>query len=257
MISIMRRLALPVAALAVLLSAIPLTEAFFDELDELKSELVAWQTTHAADFSDLVNTLDDLAGVQFRDVTDGDWFGPYVSSVTSWGIVSGYKDSLGQPTGEFGPGNSVTVAEMLKISLKAAKIDEAQCALIPPLHVQAIGHWAAAFVSCAEGKGMRIVNDPAVDINRSATRAEVVAMIDDAFGDSVPPLFSNFKDTIGHPLEADIAFAYTRGIITGDKDALGIETGAFRPDESINRAEVAKIVYERLRADITTTVVTQ
>ncbi len=253
----MQKILIPVGILGVIVFAMPAAEAFFDELDELRSELVAWQTTHAADFSDLVNTLDDLAGVQFRDVTSGDWFGPYVSSVTSWGIVSGYKDTLGQSTGQFGPGNSVTVAEMLKISVKAAKVDEAQCALIPPLHSQAIGHWAAAFVSCAEGKGMRIVDNPAVDINRAATRAEVIAMIDDAFGDSVPPLFSNFKDTIGHPLEADIAFAYVRGIVTGDKDALGIETGAFRPDESINRAEVAKIVYERLRVDVTQGVAVQ
>ncbi len=247
----MRRLISPIGVLIAVTFSIPVAIGFFDELTELKQELIAWETTHAADLGDLLNTLDDLAGAQFRDVAEGDWFNPYVQSVASWGIITGYKGSDGNPTGEFGPGNNVTVAEMLKISLKAAQIDEAECGLIPPLHPQALGHWASAFVSCAEAMQMRILADATVDLNRPATRAEVVAMIDDAFGDDVPPLFSNFRDTAGHPLEADIAFAYTRGIVSGDKDSLGIETGTFRPDASINRAEVAKIVYERLRTDVT------
>jgi hypothetical protein len=249
----MRRSALPIGILIALGASIPIAIGFFDELTELKQELLAWETTHAADLGDLINTLDDLSGAQFRDVAEGDWFNPYVQSVASWGIIAGYKGADGKLTGEFGPANNVTVAEMLKISLKAAQVDEAECGLVPSLHPQALGHWASAFISCGESMNMRILDNPSVDINRAATRAEVVAMIDDAFGDQVPPLFSNFRDTAGHPLEADIAFAYTRGIVSGDKDSLGIETGTFRPNESINRAEVAKIVYERLRADVVAT----
>jgi hypothetical protein len=233
--------------------AIPAAKAFFDELTELRQELVTWETTHAADFSDLINTLDDIAGVQFGDVGEGDWFNPYVQSVASWGIISGYRGADGNPTGEFGPANNVTVAEMLKIALKSAHVDETQCGLVPPEHLQAIGHWAAAFVSCGEAQDMRILEDADIDLNRPATRAEVVAMIDDAFNDTVPPLYSNFRDTAGHPLEADIAYAYTRGIVSGDKSALGIETGTFRPNNFINRAEVAKIVYQRLRVDAVAT----
>ncbi len=247
----MRKFALPIGVLIAVVAAVPAAIGFFDELTELKEELIAWETTHAADLGDLINTLDDLAGAQFRDVAEGDWFNPYVQSVASWGIITGYKGSDGNPTGEFGPGNNVTVAEMLKISLKAAQVDESQCGLVPSLHPQAIGHWASSFISCGEGMQMRILDGSAIDLNRAATRAEVIAMMSDAFGDDVPPLYSNFRDTAGHPLEADIAFAYTRGIVSGDKDALGIETGTFRPNDSINRAEVAKIVYERLRTDVT------
>jgi hypothetical protein len=247
----MRRSALPIGILVAVTLSIPVAIGFFDELTELKQELLAWETTHAADLSDLINTLDDLSGAQFRDVAEGDWFNPYVQSVASWGIITGYKGSDGNPTGEFGPGNNVTVAEMLKISLKSAQVDELECGLVPSLHPQALGHWASAFISCGEMMGMRILDGSTVDVNRPATRAEVIAMIDDAFGDQVPPLYSNFRDTAGHPFEADIAFAYTRGIVSGDKDKLGIETGTFRPNDSINRAEVAKIVYERLRTDVT------
>lgn len=246
-----RKIVFPASVLAVLIIASPVAKAFFDDLTALRQELVTWETTHAADFSDLINTLDDISGVQFGDVAEGDWFNPYVQSVASWGIISGYRGTDGKPTGEFGPSNNVTVAEMLKVALKTAHVDETQCGLVPPEHLQAIGHWAAAFVSCGEGLDMRILRDPDIDLDRPATRAEVVAMIDDAFGDNVPPLYSNFRDTAGHPLEADIAYAYTRGIITGDKDKLNIETGTFRPDAPINRAEVAKIVYQRLKVDAT------
>lgn len=249
----MRKLLLPVGVTLAALIIVPAAKAFFDDLTELRQELVTWETTHAADFSDLINTLDDIAGVQFGDVAEGDWFNPYVQSVASWGIISGYRGADGKLTGSFGPANDVTVAEMLKISLKSAHVDETQCGLVPPEHQQAIGHWAAAFVSCGEGLNMRILQDPDIDLNRAATRAEVVAMIDDAFGDTVPPIYSNFRDTAGHPLEADIAYAYTRGIVSGDKDKLNIETGTFRPDDSINRAEVAKIVYQRLRVDAVAT----
>lgn len=246
----MRRLVLPLSVVALAVLIVPASKAFFDELDELKKELVVWQTTHAADFSDIMNTLDDLSGPQFADVTDADWFSPYVASVSDWGIVSGYKDEAGQPTGRFGPSNSVTVAELLKMAFEASQVNEEECGLVPPLNAVALGHWAAKYVSCGEAAGMRILLDPSLNINRTATRAEVLSVIHDAFGDEVPPIFSNFKDTVGHPLEADIAYAYSRGVVSGDKDALGIQTGTFRPNDAINRAEVAKIIYERLKVDV-------
>lgn len=246
----MRRLVIPASLLLVTVLAVPATKALFDELDELKRELVSWQTTHAADFSDILNTLDDISGPSFADVGDSDWFSPYVASVSDWGIVSGYRDGAGQPTGQFGPANPVTIAEMLKMAFEAAHVDEAQCGLVPPVHSQALGHWAAAYISCGEAMNMRVLADPNIELNRPAQRAEVLSVLHDAFGDQVPPLFSNFKDTIGHRLEADIAYAYSRGIVTGDKDHLGIALGTFRPNDPINRAEVAKIIYERLKADV-------
>ncbi len=246
----MRRLPGVLALFLLTLFTVPLAQSFFDELDELKKELVTWQTTHAADLSDLVNTLDDLSGPAYSDVEDTDWFSPYVSSVTAWGIVSGYKDSDGNPTGKFGPGNNVTIAEVLKMAMKAAKVDEAECGLVPPLLPQAIGHWAEAFVSCAEQRNVRMLNSTSTDLNRPATRAEVLAVMHDVFGDDVPPIYSNFRDTVSHPLEADIAYDYIRGVVTGDKDDRGIETGTFRPNDPINRAETAKVIYQRLKVDV-------
>ncbi len=229
---------------------VPVAHGFFNQLDELKAELATLQTAHAADFGDLMNTLDDISGPSFSDVSaTKDWFGKYVASVSDWGIVSGYRDAQGNLIGKFGPGNNVTVAELLKMSFKAAQVDEAQCSLVPPTLSQAIGHWAASYVSCGEQKNVRILKDPNVDLNRPAKRAEVVSVLDDVFGEKVPPLFSNFKDTQGHPLESDIAYAYTRGIVSGDEKN-GVELGTFRPDAAINRAEVAKIVYQWLKQKV-------
>lgn len=234
---------LSVLAVLAALVVVPVARGFFNQLDELKQELVAYQATNTADFTDLMNTLDDLSAPTFDDVADTDWFGSYVASVSSWGVVSGYKDAQGQSTGKFGPGNPVTVAEMLKIAFKSAHVDEATCVL-PPSLPQAIGHWAQKFVSCGEARGMRILQDKNLDLNRPATRAEVLAILDDAYGEKVPAIFSNFRDTQGHPLESDIAYAYSRGIVSGDKDANGIALGLYRPNANIVRAEVAKIIYE-------------
>jgi hypothetical protein len=223
-------------------------QAFFDEIAQLKTELQAWQTTHAADFTDVVDRLTEMTGPLFNDVTENDWFYPYVSSVAEWGIITGYKTPTGQLTGQFKPGNSVTIAETLKMALKGAKIDESQCKR-PVLNPSAKGHWAEAYVSCAEEMGIRLFQfNP--DLDRPALRGEVVSIINDAWGDKVPPLYANFKDTASHRFEADIAFAAARGIVSGDKDANGIATGYFRPDDKIVRAEVTKIIYERLKAQV-------
>lgn len=240
----MRRIILPIAGLVLTFATVTVVHGFFSQIDEMKAELTGWQSAHAADFSDLLSTLDNLSGGSFNDVSDADWFSPYVATVSGWGVVSGYKDAQGNALGTFGPANPVTVAELLKMAFKSDQIDTSVCGLVPPVHAQAIGHWAQAYISCGEQMNIRILKDPSLTIDRHATRAEVLAVLDDVFGEHVPPLFSNFKDTQGHPLEADIAYAYTRGIVSGDKDSKGIETGIFRPNDDINRAEVAKIIYE-------------
>lgn len=228
---------------------VPVTIAFLDELAMLKTEIQVYQVSHAGDFSELTQKLEDIAGPQFKDVRESDWFSPYIGSVASWGIVSGYLNTDGTPTGEFKPSSPVTVAEALKMVFKAARMDETQC-LRPPLHPQAAGHWAKFYVSCAEESGMRLFQGAQVDLNRPVHRGELLSMTHDAFGDKVLPLYAPFGDTQGHTYEADIAYALGRGIVSGDKDIKGNATGSFRPDANINRAEVAKILYTRLKVKV-------
>ncbi|MFA6039499.1 MAG: S-layer homology domain-containing protein [Candidatus Peribacteraceae bacterium] len=235
----------------ILLSAafVPLAWATFDELGELKRELVSWQMTHAADLSDLVETLDDMSGPSFTDVQESDWYSSYVASVSAWGIVTGYRDKGGELTGKFGPAEKVTVAEALKMSLEAAQVDEKTCGAAPPSLPAASQHWASAYVSCGEQKDMRLFGEKALNLNRTAKRAEVLSILHDAFGDEIPPYVSRFRDTRGHPLEADVAYATYLGVVSGDRTAQGVDLDTFRPNAPINRAEVAKIIYMRLRED--------
>lgn len=236
------------AALTCFTVTVPVTAGFFEAFSELTKEIEALEQSTPETLDDLLKELEGVSAVGFTDVREADWFYRYVSPVARWGIVSGYKDSGGKPTGTFGPANTVTVAEMLKMALKAAQVDEATCKGAPGLS-QAESHWARPFVVCAREREMRILR-PDPDLNRSATRAEVVSIVFDAFGDTVPPLFSPFKDTANHALESDVAYAAALRMVSGDKDGSGTPTGTFRPDASVNRAEAAKIIYERLRVEV-------
>lgn len=222
---------------------------FFDEIVALQEELRVWEESNAADFSDVIEQLDDITGPVFRDVTNDDWFNPYVASLAEWGIISGFKDSNGRPTGEYRPGNNVTIAEVLKMAMEAAQINTDNCTNTP-LHPQAVNHWARPYIACAEAMGVRLMDprQPA-ELNRPARRAEVLTVLHDTFQDEVLPLYSSFSDTQGHRYEADIAYANLYGIVSGDTKN-GVETGTFRPDDSINRAEVSKIIYEKLKLQV-------
>lgn len=223
-------------------------KAFLDEVSSLRAELVAWETSNTANFGNVMKGLDEIEGTVFSDVGQKDWFAPYVTSLAEWGVVSGLRDASGKSTGEYKPGRDVTIAEMLKMAMKSADVNMEEC----PATTTRVGagHWAVKYVSCAEQSHMRLL-DPArkVNIDRPATRAEVLTIIHDAFGDKVPALYSNYKDTAGHALEPDIAYATLAGLVSGDTDSKGNAKGTFRPDGAINRAEAAKIVYERLKLD--------
>ena len=220
---------------------------FFEAFSKLADEIKAMEKSSPTGLNDLLQKLEKDSTVRLTDVGTGDWFYRYVSSVARWGIVSGYKDVSGKPMGSFGPGNTVTVAEILKMALKAAQVDEKKCKGSPGM-AQAEDHWARPFVVCARQKKVRLLNS-SPDLNRAALRGEVLSVIFDAFGDKVPPLMAPFSDTVNHPLEADIASAAALKMVSGDKDASGQATGTFRPNAPVNRAEAAKILYERLRVE--------
>lgn len=222
--------------------------AFFEGFSTLSDEIRSMEESSPEGLNDLVQKLSGATEPQFVDVGSADWFYAYVSSVARWGIVSGYKDAVGKPTGSFGPGNTVTVAEILKMALRAAQVNETTCKGTAGL-AQAERHWARPYVICAQERGVRLLQS-SPDLDRPALRGEVLSVVFDAFGDKVPPLFAPFTDTRDHPLESDIAYAAALKMVSGDKDASGKPTGTFRPDAPVNRAEAAKIIYEKLRVEV-------
>lgn len=173
--------------------------------------------------------------IPFKDTDDDQWYTDYVSTVKELGIVSGYKDEAGNDLGIFGPGNNVTVAEMLKIGLETSNRGKSDGT---PSLAGALNHWARSYVRRAEELGLNLVSDEGTDLNRPATRAEVIRLMLEAIGvDPETVSSTSFSDLpSGHLHAAFVEFAVEQGIVSGDDNAT-----TFRPDAPINRAEVAKI----------------
>ncbi len=186
------------------------------------------------------------SSLQFRDVPAGAWFAPYVDQAVNAGIVSGYEDRNGHPTGDFGPENSVTVGEALKIALEGAGYDTS-------LGV-GYGHWAAQYMSVALGEHFEFaLRNPQVNLDRPASRAEVASLMADAFhvgwkADTViPENFtdvdinnqSHYPEAINKLLQDEIVSGDNRTCIVWVNTTCPRTT--FRPLSPINRAETVKI----------------
>lgn len=178
--------------------------------------------------------------VVFADVPIDSWFTPFVSSVISEEIATGYEDEDGNPTGEFGVTNPVTLAESLKMSLQAASIEMDAGT---PRNSSAEGTWASPFVAKAEAMGLDVFA-PDRNVHEPATRAEVIHTILEVLGLPIAPSgdspFVDLPDY--HKYASSIATANFYGIMTGDTDGQGNPLGTVRPDDTINRAEVAKMI---------------
>ena len=227
------------------------TDALSDSLKNIEQDL----SSDATGLGGLLNELEDAAAEsgasdQYLQVTVGGsattmwdvpktaWFYSSVLALTELGIASGYKDASGNLTGSYGPGNNVTHAEALKIALGSAGVSGTSCGA--PSHPQASGHWAAGFVACAEQRDFGFTSSQG--LNDTASRAEVLHYVLKAFGVTVPDGTPPFAESASHRYKNDIAYAYALEIVSGDKDENGDEKGTFRPNDPVNRAEVAKIV---------------
>ncbi len=175
--------------------------------------------------------------VLMKDVPRSTWFFEPIQLLADLDIVSGYKDAEGNLTGFYKPGNNVTYAEAIKIAIGSAGIDPFSCG--EPSFASAKSHWAAAYVACAEQHHFGI--SETIDFDAPASRAEVLhyflMAFDAVVAEGIPP----FEDSKEHRLKNDIALAFSLKIITGDTHADGSSKGTFRPDEKINRAEMAKM----------------
>lgn len=181
-----------------------------------------------------VGLLKDDLGL-FSDVSASSWYAGFVGMMRADGLLSGYKDKQGKATGQFGPENPVTVGELLKIVLETSGNGTGSgTAMLPG----AKGHWAAGYVVKAEELHLSIIADQKLDLNRPATRAEVVQTFIEAYGISPAEITkSSFSDVFPNmPSGRFIEFAKNHDAVSGDD-----RKNSFRPTDKINRAEVAKI----------------
>ncbi|HVW66108.1 MAG TPA: S-layer homology domain-containing protein [Candidatus Peribacteraceae bacterium] len=187
-----------------------------------------------------IQVIVDGKTVTFNDVPQTAWYATYVHDAAQAGIVNGYKDAYGNFTGRFGPGNQVTVAEALKIAIEGAGYDTQNYSTVID---SGTNGWFAPYVSVAKGEHFAIVGS-AINYNRAATRAEVASIFTSAFHVNIDAQAStNYSDVNAQTSYAPSISALTRDkIVSGDTDANGNLTNMFRPDDSVARAEMVKMV---------------
>jgi len=191
----------------------------------------------------LAAVVDDIE-VLYRDVPTDSWFAPYVASVIEEGIAQGYKDEEGEPTGEFGVSDPVTHAQLIKMVLESSGAD--MSGLPPPRNTSAQGTWASSYIARGEELQLDVLTS-GLDVHTSATRGEVIHTILEVLH---IPLITNtelvkelYKDLpASHSYAKAIVTATLHGLIEGDTDENGAPLSTVRPDDHINRAEVAKII---------------
>ncbi len=188
-----------------------------------------------------VQAIIDGKTVVFTDVQQSTWFATYVRQAAEAGIVSGYRDVRGNPLGLFKPSASITVAEALKIASEGAGYDEQ---IYATRINSGVSHWASAYVSVAKAEHFPVIDDR-VRLDRSATRAEVAAMMAAAFHVSTDNVVSDarYNDVNSAMIYSGAIEALSQdNVVSGDTDANGLSTRTFRPTDPINRAEVAKMI---------------
>ncbi len=178
------------------------------------------------------------------DVRQEDWFAPYVFAMARLGIINGYKDSSGSPTGVFGPGDAVTIAQLSKIVHSFMEIEPRVFAPEILQHKSAAGTWFQDYIGSAEDHDWRVFVDPNLDLNRPATRGEILVTFLQVL--DIPlkwPKGDVFKDVNRRtPYASAIETAASIGIVDGKTDSAGKKTGFFGPTETINRAELSKML---------------
>ncbi len=203
-------------------------------------------TGSAASSEEFVSVKVDGKTVVFSDVPSREWFAPYVRSIAELGIISGYRDHAGVPLGKFGPADTVTLEQVLKVVVYASGKDPSSCKGTGTggLLNTTVSDWAKSFVTCAEEYQWSVFSDGSVDTKRGATRAEVIATVLQAFGVQTGNVSGDvFKDVGSSTLYASaIERAQKDGIVNGYTDAQGNATGMFGPDDTVKRAEFAKMV---------------
>lgn len=193
----------------------------------------------------------------FYDVTPSAWYAPFVERAQEAGIVSGYANEAGQPTSMFGPTNNVTVAEAVKMAVEASRIDDIGTAVDTS---DLAGHWVESYVAILRQRtNISFVTGKGID--RPITRGELAELVSSTLAGSfmlgdIPPCFSPTQ-----PLFSDVHFDDARSgtisavlrlnLMVGDGRSSYDEEAAalacpplttFRPDDSLNRAEAAKVM---------------
>lgn len=223
------------------------TETFFEASLDGSDNVVDCVWVAPIDSNGVIgNASDDICfGELFSDVDDGLWYSDYTLNATQNGLISGYLDAEGNYTGVFGPADTITTSQALKmISILAHRVinpDSFAFELPYSLPGDLESHWASEYILTADIIGYDLVSDiDSFDPDRNITRAEIVNLIMDAMDADVPSYSTySLSDIEGTPYANEIQLAYDLGIVSGYDGG-----DEFGPDNSLLRAEAVKIFVE-------------
>ncbi len=174
---------------------------------------------------------------QFPDVTEGDWFYPYVTAGYEYGLFEGRGKG-------FDPNADVTVAELLALSARLRAAYEGDT--VPP--ASSGEAWYVPYVAYLNRHGL--LPSGLGGYTASATRAQLagifsVSLPDSCFDDRnamlVDAAYASGRYIAdveaGSAFHPHILWMYSQGLLVG-MDA----NGSYRPAEHTTRAEVAAVV---------------
>ena len=171
---------------------------------------------------------------EYKDVPSSHWAYPYVSELSTNGIISGYDD------GTFRPDNSVTREEFVKMIVGAAGLydSEADCdfADVPA------SAWYYSYVASACANGVvNGIDDMTFGVGHRITRQDVAVIasrILSVFGKETASGDTSLTDIneVSDYAQESVKMLNSMGIINGYDD------GSFMPKNTLTRAEAATII---------------
>ncbi len=190
------------------------------------------------------------------DAEVGSWYEMYMNLSVLNGFFGGDRNKDGSPKGTIRPGDSITRLELIKVAYELASkldlstgVDANGC---DPKTV-ALGtetdwmgdHWARGYVQCVQNSGVtltlldEVIAGDLDSAGESAKRWEVMLTVIEMLGvDAKLDSEAEFPDLdeVSDDAEAAIDISADLGVIAGYPD------GYFKPEKSVNRAEMFKIV---------------
>ena len=163
--------------------------------------------------------------ISFVDVKADDWFYKNVQSTTAHGLINGIGDS------KFNPQGTLTIAEAIKLVASANAYYNND---LDSLSVSTSGHWVSNYLTYAQQKG--IVTTSYSDLDSAITRGQMAELFARALPASEYAQINDFNNARERNVSDAVKTLYTSGIMIGD------DTGSFRVNDTITRAETAAII---------------
>ena len=161
----------------------------------------------------------------FSDVADDGWYTPFVSNLSSNGIINGYDD------GRFGIGDQCQAGQVVLMVLKAADYGE-----MKPGKGE---HYAQGYVDYAMSQGWLKQEWMPETLDGEANRFLIARLVGNVLGLGESKNKSPFAD-IDDPAITAVCEA---GIIDGMTTEEGL---CFKPDDTLTREQLSVIVYRVL-----------